>query len=147
MATALAVISVVSAVVGAVKQNKIAKAQRKQNKIANKVAAITRRRGVKRQIAASRVRAAQAQAAGFSLGVGGSTAVQGAVAGVRSDTASTVGFSNLQSAGQGHIADLQNNISLLQQQQATVGAIGSIAGTLAGNPKAVAGIENFFGVG
>jgi len=147
MATALAVISIVSTVVGAVKQNKIAKAQRKQNKIRNKIASIGRRRNVKKQIAASRVRAAQAQSAGFSLGVGGSTAVAGAVAGVQSDTASSVGFSNLQSTGQGFIASLQNDISVLGQQISTVGAIGSIAGGLASNPKAVAGIENFFGVG
>lgn len=147
MATALGVISVVAGVVGAVKQNKIAKAQKRQNRITNKIAAIGRQRNVRRQIAASRVQAAQQQSAGFSLGVSGGTAVQGGVAGIQSDTASSIGFSNLQAEGQGFIAGLQDNISSLQGQIATVGAVGSIAGGIAGNPQQVAGIEDFFGFG
>jgi hypothetical protein len=145
MATALAVISVVTAVAGAVEQRKIGKAQKKQNKLSNKVAAIGRRRNVKRQIAASRIQAGQAQAAGFQLGVGGSTAVQGAVAGITSDTASSIGSSNLQFASQGFLADFSNDISNAQSNQATFGAISSISGGIASNPQSVAALESLVG--
>lgn len=147
MATALLVISAASAVFGAVKQRKISKAQKRQNTLTNKIAAITRRRNVKRQLASSRIQAAQVQAAGFELGVAGSTAVEGAVAGITQDTASTIGQSNLQATGQGFIADLSNQISSLQTSIATASAVSSIAGGLAGNAQAVAGVEDFLGVG
>lgn len=147
MATALAVISIVSAGVSAVQQAKIGRTQRKQNKLQNKIASIQRRRGVKRQIAASRIQVAQQQQAGFQLGVSGGTAVQGAVAGVRSDTASTIGASNLQATGQGFIAGFQDDISRLQTTQSFAGAISSITGGLASNEQALAGIEDFLGLG
>jgi hypothetical protein len=146
MATALAVISVIGAVGGFVQQRKISKAQKKQNKLTNKVAAISRRRNVKRSIAASRIQIAQQQSMGFSLGVAGGTAVQGATSGVASDTASGIGQSNLQFASQGFLSGFSNDISQAQQNQAGFGAISSIAGGLAGNAKAVAGLEDFFGI-
>lgn len=147
MATGLAIVSAIGAVVGAVEQRKIGKAQRKQNKITNKIAAVTRRRGVKRQIAASRIQLAQQAASGFQLGVAGGTAVQGAQAGVQSDTASTIGASNLQATGQGFIAGFQDDISRAQGNQAIAGAVTSIAGGLAVNPQATAGLEDLFGIG
>ncbi len=147
MATALAVVSVVAGVFSGVKQNKIAKAQKKQNRLTNKIAAITRRRNVKRQIAASRIQIAEQQSVGFQLGVSGSTAVQGAVSGIVGDTATSIGQSNLQATGAGFVAGLQDNISSLSGQIGTISAIGSIAGGLAGNEQAVAGIESLFDFG
>ncbi len=146
MATALAVVAGIGAVFGAVQQRKVSKEQRRQNRISNKIAAISRRRNVKRQIAASRIQVAEQQAAGFQLGVEGGTAVQGAGAGVLSDTASSIGASNLQATGQGFIAQSQNRVSTAQSNQATFGAITSIAGGLAVNPQAVAGLEDLFGI-
>ncbi len=142
MATALAVVGVISAFAGAREQRKIGRAQRKQNRLTNKIAAITRRRNVKRGIAASRIQVAQQQAAGFQLGVAGGTAVQGAAAGVVSDTASGIGFSNLQFTGQQFQAGFADDISRAQGNQATFGAVTSIAGGLSQNPQAVAALTN-----
>lgn len=147
MATALLVISAGAAIFSGVKQNKIAKAQKRQNRLTNKIAAIGRRRGVKRQIAASRIQVAQTQAAGFQLGVSGSTAVQGAVSGIIQDTASSIGASNLQATGQGFIARLSDQISGLQQQIGISNTISSIAGGIASSEQSVAGLEDLFGFG
>lgn len=146
MATGLLVVSAIAAVAGAVEQRKIGKAQRRQNKLTNKIAAITRRRSVKRQIASSRIQVAQQQALGFQLGVSGGTAVAGGTAGILSDTASTIGASNLQATGQGFLAGFQDDISRAQGNQAIAGAVTSLAGGLAVNPQAVAGLEDLFGV-
>ena len=118
MATGLAIVAAIGAVAGAVEQRKISKAQRRQNKLTNKIAAITRQRSIKRSIASSRITVAQQQAAGFQLGVAGGTAVQGAAAGVVSDVASTIGASNLQFTGQQFISGFQDEISRAQQAQA-----------------------------
>ncbi len=143
----LAGISAASAVYSGVQQRKVRKAQKKQNRLTNKIAAIGRRRNIKKQIASSRIRIAQAQSMGFNLGVSGGTAVQGAVSGITSDTASSIGFSNLQSVGQGFLADIQDNISDLSSNIGISNAIGGIAGGLANNPKAVAGLDDLFGFG
>lgn len=147
MGTALAVIGLVSAVFSGVKQHKISKEQKKQNKIQNKIAAIKRSRDTKKQIAASRIQIAQQQAMGFNLGVEGSTSVQGAVSGITGDTATSIGASNLQAVGQGLQAASQDRISGLQGQIGISNAIGSIATSIAGSPQAQAGIEDFFGFG
>ncbi len=147
MATALLVISAASAIFSGVQQRKISKEQKKQNKLSNKIAAITRRRGVRKQIAASRIQVAQAQSAGFQLGVSGGTAVEGAVAGITSDTASSIGASNLQAVGQGFIADIQDTISDLSGQIGISNAIGGLAGVIGADDKAVASIEDFLGLG
>ena len=147
MATALGVVSLIAGVYSGVKQNKIAKAQKRQNRLTNKISAITRRRNVKRSIATSRIQIAQQQAMGFNLGVSGGTAVQGAVSGIVGDTVSSIGASNLQATGSGFIADIQNNISSLSGQVGTLGAISSIAGGLSTNDQAVAGLTDFFGFG
>lgn len=147
MATALLVISAASAVFSGVKQRKISKAQKKQNQLTNKISAISRRRGVKRQIAASRIQIAQQQSMGFELGVSGGTAVAGGVAGIVGDTASSIGFSNLQSTGSAFVAGLQDQISGIQGNIGTINAIGSIAGGIGSNDQAVAGLEDFFGFG
>ena len=132
MATALLVITAVGAVAGAVQQRKISKEQRKQNKIQNRLAAISRQRNVKRAIAERRVRTAEFESAGFQLGVGGGTAVQGAVAGTTSDTASAIGASNQQFTGQQAIASIADRISSLQSTAAAFQAVGSVAGQFAG---------------
>jgi len=145
MATALAVVSVIGAVGGLVQQRKISKAQRRQNRLTNKIAAITRQRNVKRSIATSRIQVAQQQALGFQLGVSGGTAVQGGVAGIRSDVASTIGASNLQFTGATFVSGLQDEISRAQQAQAGFGAVTNIAGSLAGNEQAVAALTGLAG--
>ncbi|MEE8207844.1 MAG: hypothetical protein V3T88_02670 [Nitrosomonadaceae bacterium] len=142
MATGLAIVAAIGAVAGAVQQRKISKAQRRQNKLTNKVAAITRQRNVKRSIAASRIQVGIQQSLGFQLGVGGGTAVQGGTAGILSDTASTIGQSNLQFASQGFLSGFQDDISRAQQSQAAFGAVTSIAGGLASNPQATAALTN-----
>ncbi len=142
MATALAVVSVISAVAGAKEQRKQSRAQKKQNKLTNKIAAVKRNRDVRRSIAASRIQVAQQQAAGFQLGVSGGSAVQGGTAGVLSDTASGIGFSNLQNTGQGFIAQQSDIISNSQSRQATFGAISGISGSLAANDKATAALTD-----
>jgi len=146
MATALGVLAVISTVGGFIQQRKISKAQRRQNKLTNKIASITRQRNVKRSIAASRIQVAEQQALGFQLGVSGSTAMQGARAGVLSDTATAIGQSNLQLTGQQFSAGFADDISRAQPAQAGFQAVSSIAGGLASNEKALAGVEDFFGV-
>jgi hypothetical protein len=147
MAEALVVISILSTAASVVQKRKINKEQKKQNKLHNKIEAIKRRRGIKKQIAASRIQIAQQQSMGFNLGVSGSSSVAGAAAGVTSDTATSIGASNLQFTGQEFNAGFANNISDAQSSQATFGAISSIAGGLASNEQAVAGVEDFFGFG
>ena len=142
MTTALAVVSVIASVGGALEKRKISKAQRKQNRLTNKIAAISRQRDIKRSIATSRIQVAQQQAAGFQLGVSGGSAVQGATAGVIGDTATAIGQSNLQSEGQGFLAGFQDDISRAQQNQAGFDAVSSIAGGLANNPQAVTALTS-----
>jgi hypothetical protein len=142
---ALAIVSLIGIGVQAVQQRKIGKEQKKQNKLANKIAAIQRRRNVKRSIAASRIQVAQQQALGFRLGVGGSTAVQGATAGVLSDTASAVGASNLQFTGQQFQAQFADNISGFQETSALAGAVSNVAGGVANNPKALEALTSLVG--
>lgn len=142
MATALLVVSAIGAGASALQQRKISKAQRRQNRLTNKIAAITRQRNIKRSIASSRIQVAAQQAAGFQLGVAGGTAVQGAAGGVISDVATSIGQSNLQFTGQQFISGLQDEISRAQQAQAGFGAVSSIAGGLANNPQATAALTN-----
>ena len=96
MATAALIVSAVVGVASVVQQRKIGKEQRRQNRVANKIAAQRRTRDIRRAIAANRIQQGQAQALGFQLGVGGGTAVQGATQGLQGDLASSIGFSNLQ---------------------------------------------------
>ena len=142
MATALLVVSAIAAVGSAVQQRKISKAQKRQNRLTNKIAAISRQRDVKRSIAAQRIQVAEQQAIGFQLGVAGGTAVLGAGAGIIGDTATAIGQSNLQFTGQQFIAAQQNRISTAQQAQAGFQAVGSIAGSLAGNPQATSALTS-----
>lgn len=127
MEAALA-ISVISAIGGAVQQRKISRAQKKQNKIQNRLSAIKRSRDTKRAIAQSRIQRAELEAAGFQLGVSGGSAVAGSTAGVQSDTASAIGASNLQTVGSASIADLSNQISGFQQVGQAFQSVGQIAG-------------------
>jgi hypothetical protein len=145
MAEAALVIQLVSAVGSFVQQRKVSKAQKKQNKLTNKIAAITRQRAIKRSIAASRIQVAQQQSLGFQLGVSGGTAVQGARAGVLSDTASTIGQSNLQLTGQQFSAGFADDISRAQTGQAGFQAVGAIAGGLSQNPQALAAVTDLVG--
>ena len=141
MAIAAGVITAIAAVGSFVKQRKISKEQRKQNKIQNRIAAITRRRNIRRTIAQSRIRNAELQSVGFQLGVGGGTAVAGAVAGTTSDTAGTIGQSNLQFTGQQAISSISDRISSLQSGAAAFNAVGQIAGQFSGGAGSV-GAQN-----
>ncbi len=147
MATALLVVSAISAVAGVVQQRRASKEQRRQNIAQNRVAAISRSRRVRQAIAQQRVETARLQSTGFQLGVAGGTAVAGSVAGVASDTSSAVQASNIQFTSQQALAASQNRVSGLQSSGATFGALSSLTGAIGGNEQAVAGIENFFGVG
>lgn len=129
-----AIIAVVATVFSAVQQRKAAKAQRKQNKVANRIAQNKRMRDIRRQIALQRVRRAEIQAAGFQLGVAGGSAVAGATGGLTSDLGSSIGAANQQFTGQQAITAISDRISRFQQNAATAGAIGSIAGSFAGVP-------------
>ena len=142
MATALAVVAVVAAGVSAVQQRKAAKVQKKQNEVSNRIAANQRVRSVKRSIAAGRVQRGQIQAAGFSAGVAGGSAVAGATGGLSSDQASAQGASNQQFTGQLALTSLSNRITDLQSSAATAGAVSSIAGGLSQpqNFEAVSGL-------
>ncbi len=149
MSTGFLVIQGIAAIAGLLEQRKVTKAQKKQNKIKNKIAAVARRRSVRQSIAAKRIRTADILAAGFQLGVSGGTAVSGATAGLASDTASGIGASNLQFSGQQAIADLSDNISGFQQNIGTFGAIGAAAAPFAGSAGAQnrAAVTDFFGFG
>ena len=142
MATALAIVSIVAAGVGAVQQRKAAKVQKRQNEVSNRIAANTRMRSVRRSIAAGRIRRGQIQAAGFSQGVSGGTAVAGALGGLASDQASAIGASNQQFTGQQTLASLSNEITDVRSSAATFGAISNIAGA-ASQPQAFEALSNF----
>ena len=150
MATAALIIGAIGAVGGFVQQRKIGKAQRKQNKVNNKVAAIARQRSIRQSIAQRRIAVAQAQSAGFNLGVSGGSAVAGATSGLIGDTASAIGASNLQFAGQQAVSNLSDRISGLQTLGAGFNALSSLAGTFAGGAGSLgsqnrAAISNLFG--
>ena len=142
MATALAVIAVVAAGVSAVQTRKAAKVQKKQNEVSNRIAANQRVRSVKRSIAAGRVRRGEIQAAGFSQGVSGGSAVAGATGGLASDQASAIGASNQQFTGQLALTSLSNQITSARSNAATAGAVSSIAGGLS-QPQTFAAIADF----
>lgn len=127
-----AFVTAAAAVGSAVKQRKISKEQKKQNKIQNRMAALARRRNIRKLIAQSRISRANAQSVGFQLGVGGSTAVEGATAGITSDTASSVGASNQQFTGQQAISSITDRISSLQSASAGFQAVGALAGQFTG---------------
>ena len=145
MAVALAAVAAIGAIAGAVQQRKISKAQKRQNRLTNRVAAITRQRETKRLVASRRIQIGIQQAAGFQLGVSGGTAVQGAVAGQIGDVATAIGQSNLQFAGQQFISGIQDDISGFQSNIATFGAITSIAGGLSQSPQAVSALTSLVG--
>lgn len=149
MSTGLLVIQGISAVAGLLKQKKISKVQRKQNEIQNRVQAIQRRRNVRRSIAERRIRTAEITSAGFQLGVAGGTAQLGAQAGLASDTASTIGASNLQFTGQQAVASLSDTISGLQQNVGTFNAVQSLVAPFIGPEGAQnrAAVTDFFGFG
>lgn len=88
----------VAGVAGALSQRSAAKKSRKAQEraaeVANKQASIQRQRDVRRRIAQARVQRAEIESQGFARGVAGSSMVSGALGGLSSDTASTVGFSN-----------------------------------------------------
>lgn len=132
MATAALVITAVSAVGSAVQQRKAAKAQRRQNRIANKIAATRRQRDIRRAIASRRIAVGQTQAAGFQLGVAGGTAVQGAQFGLTGDVAGSIAASNQQFTGQQVLGDISNRISSLQQSAGTFQSIGRLASLFVG---------------
>jgi len=146
MAAAALGFAVLGIIGGAVQQRKVAKAQRKQNKIANRTAAIKRSRDIRLAIAQRRIQVAEAQSAGFSLGVAGSTAVQGATAGLTSDTASSIKASNVQFTGQQQIASLQDDISGFQQTAGNFQALTSVASLFVGGTGS-AGSQNRAAVG
>ena len=142
---ALLAVSAAGAVAGAVQQRRAGRLQRKQNKISNKIAAIQRQRSIKQSIAQRRIAVAQQQSLGFQLGVSGGTAVQGGVAGLTSDTASSIGASNLQFQGQQFISSLSDDISRARSSANTFGSVSQFAGGLANSPQAQAALTSLVG--
>ncbi len=128
MATAALVVGAISTVSSVIQQRKAGKEQRRQNQIQNRIAATRRVRDVRRNIAAARIRRAEAQSAGFEFGVAGGTAVQGAEFGITGDLASSIGASGQQFTGQQAVVASQNQVSSLQQSAATFGGIANLAG-------------------
>lgn len=135
-------ISAIAAVSGAVSARKGQKEQIRQNQIRNRIAATRRIRNVRRRIAEARIRRAEVQAQGVTLGVGGGTAVQGAVGGITSDLFGAIGASNQQFTGAQAIAESQNRISGLQQRASTAGAISNLAGQF--DDQSIDAIQNLF---
>ncbi len=139
----MAVVSAIAAVFSVVRQRKAGKEQRRQNEIQNRIAATKRVRNIRRSIAQARIARAQVESAGFQLGVSGSTAVQGAVAGITSDVGGVIGAANQQFTGQQAIVASQNRVSQFQQQAATFGAISNLAGQF--NDQNIAAISDLTG--
>ncbi len=144
MATGLLVLSAISAVGSVLQRRKISREQRKQNEVQNRIAAISRSRDIRRSIAASRIRTAEAQSMGFQLGVAGGTAQLGAEAGILSDTASGIGAANLQFTGQEALVASQNRISGLQSSAQSLSSLSSLTGTLA-QPQNFAAVQSLVG--
>jgi hypothetical protein len=140
MATAALVIGAIGTVSSVIQQRKAGKEQRRQSQIQNRIAATRRVRSIKRNIAASRIRRAEAQSAGFEFGVAGGTAAQGAEFGITGDLASSIGASNQQFTGQQAVVASQNRVSSLQQSAATFGGIANLAGQF--DEQAVASITS-----
>ncbi len=136
-----AVITALAGVGSIVQQRRAAKVQRRQNRVANRIAANKRIRDIKRAIALSRIRRAELQSAGFQLGVAGGTPTLGAVGGAQTDVASQIGASNIQFTGQQAIASLAERISSLQSSAQTFGAIQQLSGMFTGGPGSV-GAQN-----
>lgn len=145
MATALLVVSAIGVGASAIQQRRASREQRRQNVVQNRVAAITRSRRVRQTIAQSRIESARLTSLGFQLGAEGGTAVQGAIGGVASDTASAIQASNLQFTSQQSLVSSQNRVSGLQSTGALFGAVGSVAGGLAQSPQATAALTNLVG--
>lgn len=144
MALGLGIIAAVGAVFGAVEAHKQTQAQKRQNKITNRIAATKRARDIKRAVALNRIKAGELQAAGFQFGVAGSTQVSGAVGSLRSDQASAIGASNQQFTGQQVLSSVSDEIAQHGSNIATAGAVTSIAGGLAGNQQFTNASDKFF---
>lgn len=137
MGIVAAVATVVSAVAGVGsaiasnrRQRKIAREQRRQNEIRNRLARQQQARNIRRQLAASRVRAAEAQQAGFAFGVPGSTSQQQAVGAQATDFASSVGAAQQQLGVQELVAESQNRISSIASERDPFAVVGAAAGAL-----------------
>jgi len=141
--TILKFVVAAAAVSSAVQSRKAGKEQRRQNEIQNRIAATSRVRNIRRSIAEARVRRAQAESAGFQLGVSGGTAVQGASAGITSDLGGVIGAANQQFTGQQAISASQNRVSSFQQSAATFGSVASLAGQF--NEQNIAAITDLAG--
>jgi hypothetical protein len=149
MVTAAAVATIIgagAAVVGGIQSYRAGKEQRRQNAVSNRISATRRIRSIRAAIARGRVQRAEQQASGFSLGVGGGTAVAGGVAGTNAAVNSAITGSNQQFSGQQVIASSNNSISGFQSSASLAGAVGGIAGQFA-DPQAGAAVSNLFGFG
>ena len=139
VATAL-VVGAGAAVYGGIQSQKARKEQRRQNEVSNRIAATQRVRNVRQAVARGRVQRAEQEAAGFSMGVSGGTAVAGGVAGTQGAVNSAITGSNQQFTGQTALANISNRISQFQGNAQLAGDIGGIAGLFTGeNIAAVKG--------
>lgn len=126
MATALLTITAIASIGSIIQNRRASQEQRRQNRIQNRIARITRSRNIRRAIAERRIRTADIQSLGFQLGVAGGTAEQGAAAGITSDVAGAIGQSNIQLVGQESAVASANRVSRLQTSAGTLGTVSSI---------------------
>ncbi|AUR81837.1 TMhelix containing protein [Vibrio phage 1.015.O._10N.222.51.E5] len=118
MATVAAIAGVVGAVAGiagAVQQRsaakKVAREQKKQNALNNRMQLVSRRRDIRRAIALNRVQQAQVEQGGINAGVQGSSIVSGVTGALTTDLATSVGASNTQTGASQGIANSQARMS------------------------------------
>ncbi len=135
------VVTLLSTAVSVNESRKARKEQKRQGEIRTRIAANKRVRDIKRTIATSRVDRAAAEAAGFQFGVSGGSAVQGASAGIGSDTATSIGASNQQFTGQQAIQASQDRVAGFQGNSSIFGSIASISGQFIGGAGSV-GAQN-----
>lgn len=127
-----ALFGVVGAVQQRKQQKKAEKAQEKAARVANAQANLRRQREIRQRVAQSRVQQAEIQAAGFSSGSPNSSIVQGAQAGIQTDTASAVGFSNQMFGLEQQRVGFLNQAARAQSSANMWGTIGGVGQSVAG---------------
>lgn len=141
MSGAALAIFAVSAAISTVQGIQASQAQKRQNRIANRLAAIKRARDIRLAIGRRRVQVANVEAAGVALNVQGGTAVEGASSSITSSTAGIISAANQQITGQRTLADISNEISTFQQQSIFAGGLASLATPFIGGTGSV-GAQN-----
>jgi len=115
-----AITSIASAAVGAEGARRANQEQKKAASTDRARAGIEQRRNVRRQIAERRRAEAELIAAGQSQGIRQSSGIEGAVGSLRSDSASSIGFSNTAFAANQAISRRQQRAANIRVQYGAV---------------------------